>query len=108
GGAGAANWFARIVVDPKDATGERCWIASSTGLWRREAGPVFIREPVPNAPLADQPVPLTLGAAATDVLVVPAWGTDRSGTYRIYVAFGAWGIFRGVFDPAHPAAGTVW
>ncbi len=43
--AGAANGYAQIVADPGDR--ERCWIASSSGLWRRERGPVFISEPLP-------------------------------------------------------------
>ncbi len=43
---GAAGGYARIVVDPRDP--ERCWIASNSGLWRREAGPVFLPEPLPG------------------------------------------------------------
>jgi hypothetical protein len=99
---GAANAFARIAVDPRNA--ERCWIASSSGLWRREAGPVFRREPVP-APL---PAVSTLGAVATDVIVISGWNASRPGTYRILTAIGGLGVFRGVFDTANAAAGTVW
>jgi hypothetical protein len=90
GTAGAANMYSRIAVDPRNP--ERCWIASSSGLWRREAGPVFHREPVPN-PL---PAAGRLGIAATDVLLVTDWNPSRGpndpDTYRIYVAIGAVGM----------------
>ncbi len=103
---GAANCFARIVVDPADP--QRCWIASGSGLWRREAGAVFHPEPV----IVPAPPASTLGTVATDVLLVPHWNRNRGANdpnpHRLYVAIGGVGIFRGQFDPARPGAGTVW
>jgi hypothetical protein len=104
GTAGAANSFARIVVDPADA--QRCWIASHTGLWRREAGPVFHNENPTQAGAA--PVAPALGASVSDVIVIPNWNPQRPRTWRILAAVAAVGIFRGVFDSANPGAGTVW
>ena len=93
GTAGAADAYARIVDDPSSA--DRCWIASQTGLWRREAGPVFRREPVPPG----TPAAPALGAACTDVLAVAGWDPDRKQRLRLFAAFGALGVFRGLFDP---------
>lgn len=97
--AGAADRYSRIVVDP--GTPGRCWIASSTGLWRREPGPPvrFVQEPVPvPAVVVTNPQAAPLGAVATDVVL--ADNPARPGTYRLHVAFSALGVFRGVYDPA--------
>lgn len=102
--AGAANCFARIVVDPKDP--QRCWIASHTGLWRREAGPVFHNENPTQAGVA--PVAPNVGACVSDVIVVPHWNAQRPRTYRVFAAVAAVGIYRGVFDLDNAAAGTQW
>jgi hypothetical protein len=102
GTPGAADSFARIAVDPSDA--ERCWMATHTGLWRREAGPVFHREPVPAA----MPAAPALGAAATDVIVVQGWDPDRPKLLRLYAAIGGQGIYRGVFNRDLPGSDTVW
>lgn len=103
--AGAADRYSAIAFDP--ATEGRCWIASSTGLWRRENGPPvrFVREPVP-APVP--PVVLNtqaapLGAVATDVVITA--NPARPGTFRLFVGFTALGVFRGIHDPA--AGGNV-
>jgi hypothetical protein len=94
-----ANSFFRIVVDPNDATADRCWIACHTGLWRRDTGPSYTREPV-NPPL---PVAPALGACATDVAV-----TDNGdGSYRVLAAIAGVGIFRGRFTAA-PLPSTAW
>jgi hypothetical protein len=93
---GAANTYARIVVDPR--THERCWIASSTGLWRREAGPVFHREPLP--------IPAGVTPDVTDVALAERWNPDRPDTYRLYAGVAHQGIYRGVYDPATGA--TQW
>lgn len=100
----AANSFARIVVDPIEP--ERCWMATHNGLWRRDPGPGYIQEQVNGAP----PAPPALGAAVTDVLIVPDWNPARPRTLRLYAAIGAIGIFRGVFDrdAATPATATTW
>ena len=105
GTAGAADSYARIADDPGSA--DRCWLASKTGLWRREAGPVFHREPVPpgapNPPLAP-----ALGAACTDVLAAAGWDKDHPKRVRLFAAFGALGIFRGVFDPDVAGSDARW
>lgn len=109
GVAGAANCFQRIAVDPGNR--ERCWIASSSGLWRREPGagpgqpPVFKREAVPPGPT---PAPARLGSVASDVLLVTGWDVDRPKVYRLYAAIAGMGIYRGTFDAGNAAAGTVW
>ena len=103
GTAGAANSYARIAVDPTNH--ERCWIACHTGLWRREAGPNFIREPIPNNPA---PVAPAVGAVVSDVILVPDWDPQRPNTLRVYAAVATVGVFRGVFDRDNAAAGTVW
>ena len=99
---GAADSFARLAVDPRDA--ERCWMATHTGLWRREAGPAFRREPVPAA----MPAAPALGAAATDVLAHTGWHPDRPDLVRLYAAIGGQGIYRGVFDRNAVGLNTVW
>ncbi len=101
---GAADFYSGIVVDP--AASGRCWIASGSGLWRREPGPPvsFVREPVPvPQPVLANPAAAPLGAVASDVVL--ASNPARPGTYRLHVAFSALGIFRGVYDPA--AGGNV-
>jgi len=109
GTAGAANCCQRIAVDPGNR--ERCWIASSSGLWRREPGagvgqpPVFNREPVPTGGM---PAVSTLGSVASDVLLVTGWDPAHPTVYRLYAAIAGLGIFRGTFDPANAAAGTTW
>jgi hypothetical protein len=93
---GAANSYAAIAVDPRDA--ERCWLASHTGLWRREPdAPRFRREPIPIA----EPLPLapSLGACVSDVLLVEHWSTQRPTSYRLFAAVAGVGVFRGVFEP---------
>ena len=50
--------------------------------------------------------PTFMGCPATDVILVEDWDPSRPGTYRLYVAFGALGIFRGVWDPA--TGSTTW
>ena len=94
--AGAANSYARIVVDPR--VPGRCWIASQTGLWRREPGPPvsFVAEtiPLPAAPV-------------TDVVLIEGWNASRPNTYRILATVAGTGIFRGVFDP-NPVPATTW
>lgn len=99
---GAANSYARIVVDP--ATEARCWIASHTGLWRREAAANFIREPLPSAPAPAAPA---LGACVTDVALVPDFDSTRPKAHRLFAALAGVGIFRGVFTP-NPVPTTVW
>ena len=95
--AGAANSYARIVVDPR--TPGRCWIASQTGLWRREPGP----------PLTFVPEGLPAGSApVTDVIVIENWNADRPATYRILAAVAGVGIYRGVWDPNGAPASTTW
>jgi photosystem II stability/assembly factor-like uncharacterized protein len=109
GTAGAANCFQRIAVDPGNR--ERCWIASSSGLWRREPGagpgqpPVFNREPLPPGAL---PAASTLGSVASDVLLVSGWNAAQPTLYRVYAAIAGLGIYRGTFDPGNAAAGTTW
>ena len=94
--AGAANSYAKIVVDPR--VPGRCWIASQTGLWRREPGPPvsFVAEtiPLPAAPV-------------TDVVLIEGWNASRPNTYRILATVAGTGIFRGVFDP-NPVPATAW
>ncbi len=101
---GAANSYSRIVVDPRDH--DRCWIASHRGLWRREAGPAFVREALPPPPAAvpNNPSP---GACCTDVVLVENWDANRPNTYRLYAALGSVGIFRREFT-APPAPATNW
>lgn len=119
---GAADQYARIVCDP--ATEGRCWIASDTGLWRREPGvapnpplpPTFVKEPVPTgAPAALPALPAApalpaptrpFGVNCSDVLVTRNTDPARPNTYRILAAFSALGIYRGVYDPA--SGNTVW
>jgi hypothetical protein len=103
GTAGAANSYAAIAVDPQ--VPDRCWIASHTGLWRREATAPRFRQEVLSAP--PLPGPPALGACVTDVIVVENWDPNRPTTYRIYAAVAGTGIFRGVFSPT-PAPATVW
>ena len=91
---GAANSYSRIVVDPGNAN--RCWIASSTGLWRREPGPTFVREVLPVPPGANLDV--------TDVALAEVPGNP--GRYRIYVGVARVGIFRGTFRS--PPRTTTW
>ena len=102
GTLGAADSFGRIAVDPRDA--ERCWMATHTGLWRRERGPVFRREPVPAGP----PAPPALGSAATDVIAIDGWNQSRPDLVRLYAAFGGQGIYRGVFDRNAAGLNTAW
>jgi len=101
---GAANNYARIAVDPHSP--DRCWIASESGLWRREnsAANGFKREPIP----VPQPPPGTLGCAISDVILVENWDPQHPGLYRIYAAVSGFEIYRGVFDTTAPAAGTAW
>ncbi|MEJ8849517.1 hypothetical protein [Variovorax rhizosphaerae] len=103
---GAADRYSRIAFDPRNAG--RCWIASSTGLWRREPGPPvsFFREPVPNPPPAmTNPAQAAFGCVATDVVIADNPAGAR--TYRLHVGFGAFGVFRGVWDPA-VGGNAVW
>ena len=117
---GAADRFSRIVCDP--GTTGRCWIASDTGLWRREPGvgaapPSFAREPVPAPPPVLPALPAApaippsarpAGAGITDIAVTPNPDPKRPGTWRLFAAVGAQGIYRGVFDPAATPPATVW
>ena len=104
GPVGAANSYAAIAVDPHQP--DRCWIASHTGLWRREpVAPRFRREPIP-AP-APQPVAPRLGACVSDVVLVENWDQNQPTTYRLFAAVAGVGIFRGVFTPG-PAPGMAW
>ncbi|MEY8876417.1 MAG: WD40/YVTN/BNR-like repeat-containing protein, partial [Leptothrix sp. (in: b-proteobacteria)] len=83
---GAADQYARVVCDP--ATEGRCWIASDTGLWRRELGqapnpplpPTFVLEAVPPGAAAMPALPApparpapnrAFGVNCCDVLVTP-------------------------------------
>jgi hypothetical protein len=104
---GAADRYSRIVFDPKNRG--RCWIASSTGLWRREPGPPvsFVREPVPQPlpPPVTNPQAAPLGDVVTDVIL--ADNPARQGTYRLHAAFSALGIIRGIYDPA-AGGNVVW
>jgi len=103
GTAGAADSYAAIAVDPQNEN--RCWIASHTGLWRREpVAPRFRPEPIPTNP---PPVAPRLGACVSDVILVENWNPDRRATYRIFAAVAGTGIFRGVFDP-NPAPTMTW
>lgn len=124
--AGAADRYARIVCDPGSA--RRCWIASDTGLWRRDqanaAAPVlFVREPVPlplpvtpALPVAPPPpllppvpsVARPFGAGCSDVVLLPHPDPARKGVHRLYVAVCGQGIYRGVFDANVGAPATVW
>ncbi len=98
---GSASGYAAIVVDPEDA--ERCWVASTTGLWRREPqAPRFRREPVPDDP---PPWP-RYGAHVSDVVLLERWNDERPSTYRLFAAVAGVGIYRGVFDPSE--GGTTW
>lgn len=118
---GAADQYARVVCDP--ATEGRCWIASDTGLWRRELGqapnpplpPTFVLEAVPPGAAAMPALPApparpapnrAFGVNCCDVLVTPNTDPAQPGTYRIFAAFNAMGIFRGVCNPATGV--TVW
>ncbi len=100
GPPGSAATDSRIVVDPHNA--DRCWIASSSGLWRREAGPAFNLEPVPLRTAATV-------RHATDVAIVENWSNvpAQLGTYRIWVAFDSEGVFRGTYNPA-VGGNVVW
>jgi hypothetical protein len=95
---GAADSYARIVVDPANA--DRCWVASSHGLWRREVvGGVasYVHEaPTSGATLG------AMGSAVSDVALVETG--DPAKPYRIYAAVAGIGIHRGHFT----GAATVW
>ena len=102
---GAADSVARIAVDPRDA--DRCWVATHTGLWRRErsaAGVSFRREPVPPG----MPALGVLGSAATDVVAHDGFDPAHPERVRLFVAIGGVGIFRGVFDRSDPALNVAW
>lgn len=98
---GSASGYAAIAVDPDNA--ERCWIASPSGLWRREPeAPRFRREPVPDDP---PPFP-RFGAHVSDVVLSQRWNEARPSTYRLFAAVAGVGIYRGVFDPSERS--TDW
>ena len=92
GDTGSAAHYARIVVDPADAT--RAWIASDTGLYRLE-GDTFNAEVLP-APAAGQPV--------TDVAVVAH--PTIANQYIILAGVSGVGIARGFYNRTTRA--TAW
>jgi hypothetical protein len=96
--ATGADSFYRIAVDPTNA--ERCWLATPTGLWRREAGAVYTREPV-TTPL---PVAPSFGAEVTDVVL----SDNGDGSLRVLAAVAGFGIYRGRFTAASAASATRW
>ena len=94
-----ANSFFRIAADPNNA--DRCWLATPTGLWRRETGPAYSRENM-FAPAA-APAAGAIGAAVSDVVISP----NADGSTRVLAAVMGVGIFRGRFT-AVPLPATVW
>jgi hypothetical protein len=95
-----ANSFFRIAADPDNA--DRCWLATPTGLWRREIGPAYSRENM-FAPAA-APITPAIGAAVSDVVISP----NADGSIRVLAAVMGVGIFRGRFTSAPPPPATVW
>jgi hypothetical protein len=79
-GLGAADRYSRIVADPRESG--RLWIASDSGLWRREPDGTFHREPVPNpAPVAATLQGAPVGAVVTDVVLVEnPWASFAAST----------------------------
>ncbi len=84
GGAGDANHYARIQVDPLDP--DRCWAASDTGLWRIEGSSVTA-EPLPG---------VAAGTAVSDVVFARHPG--NADEYVLLAGAQAVGVFRGVFN----------
>jgi hypothetical protein len=105
---GAADRYSQIVVDPHNSG--RCWIASNTGLWRREPGPPvsYVREPVPAPlPVVANTQALPLGATVTDIVLGEVRAADGSRRYRLLAGMAALGVFRGIYDPA-AGGNAVW
>jgi hypothetical protein len=95
---GSADSYARIVVDPNNA--DRCWVASSHGLWRREivgGATSYVHEaPTILAPAG------SMGSAVSDVALVETG--DPAKPYRLYAAIQGIGIHRGHFT----GGATAW
>lgn len=103
---GEADRYSRIVADPN--VSGRLWIASDSGLWRREPAGTFHREPVPNpAPVAAVLQGAPVGAAVTDIVLVENPNPAQPRTYLLYAAVAAVGIFRGLYTRA-AAGDVVW
>jgi hypothetical protein len=95
-----ATRFERILVDPWEA--DRCWIASPTGLWRREPGGALTQDPVGTPPAASQIISDVVIDFRGDLTGAPP------GTFMVYVAVRAIGIYRRVFDRATHAYIGSW
>lgn len=92
GGAGAADHYARIQVDPLDP--DRCWVASDTGLWRFEG----------NSATGESLPGVAAGTRVNDVVL--ARDPTDANEYVLLAGVEATGIFRGVFN--RRSGSTAW